>query len=146
LFVAGFIGSPQMNLTEVSVERNPSGCELVFAENRIGLSPAQSQALLDGGYAGKSVVMGIRPEDLYEEDGRFDRAQSAVLEMKVEMTEMLGAETFLYLSCEGREFTARVHTRSTAKTGDRVRILFDAGRIRFFDADTEQAICAGEGA
>ena len=140
LFVAGFIGSPQMNLLEVSVEKRGSDVCLRFGDNQIKLPEGKARALTEGGYEGKTVIMGIRPEDLHDEEMFISQAPDAIINTDVEVTELLGAEVYLYLLCAGQPLTARVNPRSTAKSGDSIKMALDVQRIHVFDKDTEQVI------
>ncbi|MDR1204101.1 MAG: sn-glycerol-3-phosphate ABC transporter ATP-binding protein UgpC [Peptococcaceae bacterium] len=142
LFVAGFIGSPQMNQVEVAVEASGNECYLIFAEHRIKLPLDKAQALISGGYPGKSVILGIRPEDLHEEDSYTADAETAILNTEVEVTELMGAEAFLYVICGGKEFTARGNPRTKARPNDKLKLLIDLRRIHLFDKETEQVITA----
>jgi len=140
LFVAGFIGSPQMNLVEVAVEKRGSDIFLLFGEHAIKLPEAKARAVEEGGYVGKTVVMGIRPEDLKDEEMFLSAATDATITCEVEVTELLGAEVYLYLTCADQPLTARVNPRSTTKTGDTIKIGLDVQRIHVFDKETEQVI------
>jgi len=140
LFVAGFIGSPQMNLVETSVEKRGSDVVLLFGEFPIKLPEAKARAVEDGGYVGKTVIMGIRPEDLKDEEVIISNSPDSIINCEVEVTELLGAEVYLYLLCAGQQMTARVNPRSTAKTGDVIKIAVDVQRVHVFDKETEQVI------
>jgi len=140
LFVAGFIGSPQMNLLDVTVDVRGSDVFLVFGEHSIKLPEAKAKAVKDGNYHGKTVVMGIRPEDLKDEEMFISQFPDSLIKTDVEVTELLGAEIYLYLICAGQQMVARVNPRSTAKSGDTISIAIDVQRIHVFDKETEQAI------
>ena len=140
LFVAGFIGSPQMNLIEVEVEKRGSDIFLLFGEHPIKLPEAKARAVEEGGYVNKTVILGIRPEDLKDEEMFLSQAPDAIIDCEVEVTELLGAEVYLYLTCAGQQMTARVNPRSTAKSGDTIKIALDVQRIHVFDKETEQVI------
>ena len=70
----------------------------------------------------------------------LSNATTGVINADVEITEMMGAETYLYLLCEGIPLTARVSPRSTAKPGDTISVAIDPNRIHIFDKETEKAI------
>jgi multiple sugar transport system ATP-binding protein len=141
MFVAGFIGSPQMNMLEASVKKSGSDVLLSVGEYEIKLTDAKAKVIEDGGYIGKSVIMGIRPEDLHDEESVISAAgPGAVVNADVEVTELLGAEVYLYLSVAGQPVTARVNPRSTAKVNDRIKIALDLNKIHLFDKDNEKAI------
>jgi multiple sugar transport system ATP-binding protein len=70
----------------------------------------------------------------------LSNASTGVIDANVEITEMMGAETYLYLLCEGIPLTARVSPRSTARPGDDIKVAIDPNRIHIFDKETEKAI------
>lgn len=140
LFVAGFIGSPQMNMIDARAVKKPDGVYLKFGEYEIALPEAKAKKLLDGNYIDKEVVLGIRPEDLHDEQIFLEAHPQSIVTAEVEVTEMLGAEVFLYLVVAGQNVTARVDPRSTAKTGEKLRVGFDLQRIHVFDKTTELTI------
>ena len=141
LFVAGFIGSPQMNMMEAIVKKTGSDVMLAVGNYDIKLTDTKAKALEDGGYIGKPVIMGIRPEDLHDEEAFIAATGSgAVVEATVEVTELLGAEVFLYLDLAGQPAVARVNPRTTAKSSDQIKIAFALDKIHVFDRDTEKTI------
>jgi multiple sugar transport system ATP-binding protein len=91
-------------------------------------------------YVGKPVVLGIRPEHVHDEPEFLEKATGGVIEADVEVTELMGAETYLYLNCEGVNITARVDPSSKAKSGDRIKAAFDLKKIHVFDKETEKTI------
>jgi multiple sugar transport system ATP-binding protein len=84
--------------------------------------------------------MGIRPEDLHDEEIFLQSAEDTTIKAYVEVVELMGSETYLYLNVEDNNLTARVDPRSTARTGDTIRIAMDPNRLHFFDKDTEEAL------
>ena len=86
-FVAGFIGSPQMNFVNVKVEKDAAGTVLVFGDYRIPVNKPELQA-----YVGKEVIMGIRPEDIHAEESFLSISDASNIEAKVELAEMMGSE------------------------------------------------------
>ncbi|MCL2198013.1 MAG: sn-glycerol-3-phosphate ABC transporter ATP-binding protein UgpC [Defluviitaleaceae bacterium] len=140
LFVASFIGSPQMNLVDATVDQRGNDVYLLFGDHPIKLPEAKAKALVDGGYHGKTVVMGIRPEDMDDSEMKISTSPDSLIKADVEVTELLGAEIYLYLLCAEQQMTARVDPRCTAKSGDTITLALDAQRIHIFDKDTEQAI------
>ena len=140
LFVAGFIGSPQMNFIDAKIEKSGSDALLCFGNYKLKVSEVRSKILLDGGYEGKEVILGIRPEDIHDEDVFLAASPDTIIDVDVELTEMLGAEIYLYLLIEGNSCTARVDPRSKAKTGDKIKVAFDMNRVHIFDKETEDVI------
>ncbi len=139
LFVAGFIGSPQMNFLDATVEATGSDVALNVGGNKIALPADKAKALVDGGYAGKTVIMGIRPEDLSDDEEDLAKAK-ATLSAKVDVYELLGAEVFLYFTVNGSNMTARVNPRTEARTGSEVKFALDVTKIHVFDKETEKTI------
>lgn len=140
LFVAWFIGSPQMNMLEAAVVKEEDDVFLAFHGFKVRLDKTKGGALAEGGYIGREVIMGVRPEDLHDDEAFIANSPDSVLELTVEVTEMLGAEAFLYLNLAGQTLTARVDPRSTAKANDKIKIAVDAKRIHVFDKETELTI------
>ena len=140
LFVAGFIGSPQMNFIDCKVVRDEEGIKLAFGSYAVKLPESKAEKLVEGGYIDKDVIMGIRPEDIKDEEIFINAGSSNVLDATVRVYEMLGAEVFLYFDVDGTQVTARVDPRTTAKTGDPIRFAFDMEKAHFFDKETELTI------
>ncbi len=140
LFVAGFIGSPQMNFIEANVQKDGNAARLVFGSNSIKLPVEKAKIVLEKGYEGKDVIFGIRPEDVKDDEDFIKASPDSVLEATVRVYEMLGAEVFLYLSLESNEITVRVSPNTTARTGDTVKIALDMSKVHVFDKETEKII------
>lgn len=139
MFVAGFIGSPQMNFIEATLNKDGDRFYLEFGRNKIELPKGKTKGLSDE-YFGKQVIIGIRPENVHDEEIYINNMVNSVVQAKVEITEMLGAETNLYLSLDEIEIIARVNPRTKVKPGDIIKVAFDANKIHLFDKDTEEAI------
>jgi multiple sugar transport system ATP-binding protein len=140
LFVAGFIGSPQMNFIEAKVVKSGADVMLMFGSHSIKLPQIKAKKLIERGYDDKTVVFGIRPEDVKDEEIFINASPDSVLEATVKVYEMLGAEVFLYFSIDQFEMTVRVNPRTTARPGDTIKIALDLSKIHIFDKETEQVI------
>ena len=140
LFVAGFIGSPQMNFMDAKCTIKGNDVTLTVGKHVLKVPASKKQALIDGGYDGKTVVLGIRPEDVHDEQMFIETSPNTVIEAKIRVYEMLGAEVFLYFDYEGSSMTARVDPRTTARTGDHVKFALDAEKIHVFDKETQVTI------
>ncbi|MDK2808138.1 MAG: multiple sugar transport system ATP-binding protein [Clostridiales bacterium] len=140
LFVAGFIGSPQMNFIDAKVVKDGDTSKLVFGKHSIKLPAPKGKALLDAGYEGKDVTFGIRPEDIKDEEIFINTSPDSVIDAKVKVYEMLGSEVLLYLEVEQYEITVRVDPRTGARTGDVVKVALDTSKIHVFDKESEQVI------
>ena len=137
-FVAGFIGSPQMNFIDVTIEKKESGVYAVFGDQTIKIPEGKAAVLAD--YIGKEVVMGIRPEDIHDDEAFLSTYPDAVVDAYVDVTEMMGAETYLYLVINNAPCVARVNQRTATKEDDTIKVGFDCNRIHFFDKETELSI------
>ena len=140
LFVAGFIGSPQMNFVDATCVVEGNRVFLQAGAAKIELPETKAKKLIDGGYNGKTVVLGIRPEDIYDDPAVIEASPNTVIEATIRVYEMLGAEVFLHFDYEGSTMTARVNPRTTTRTGDTVKFALDAQKIHVFDKETELTI------
>ena len=140
LFVAGFMGSPQMNFLDATVKVSGAVASLEIAGHSIPLPPAKSKKLIDGGYDGKLVTFGIRPEDIYDSEAFIASSPQSVFESTVRVYELLGAEVYLYFDLEEFPITARVDPRTASRPGDSIKFAFDIDKIHVFDKETEQVI------
>lgn len=140
IFVAGFIGSPQMNFIEVKAVDNNGKVSLVFEEDSIPLNEEHSKIIKEKGYIGKEVIMGIRPENIDDNPEFIEKHSNAIINANVVVTELMGAETYLYLSKGKANFTAKVDGSSKARLGDTIKIAFNNDKIHVFDKETEQTI------
>ncbi len=151
MFVAGFIGSPQMNFVDVLIGKDGDTyyCEFGSEDTktrkgvkyRIPLPQSKNKDGVLENYVGKEVVMGIRPEDVHDEPRFLEVFEDCRMRAKVEVTEMMGAEIFLYVNVEGSNLTARVDPTSPARPGDEIDMVIDNTKIHLFDKETEQTIC-----
>ena len=145
-FVAGFLGSPQMNFIDAELKEEYGQFIVEFGAtngrgNRYQIIVPESKVNEDlGNYVGKEIILGVRPESIHDEEMYLSNASTGVIDANVEITEMMGAETYLYLLCEGIPLTARVSPRSTARPGDDIKVAIDPNRIHIFDKETEKAI------
>jgi len=136
LFVAGFIGSPQMNFIRCELEGENGGATLVFPGGRLPLPAEKARALSD--YQGRALTLGVRPEAFFlPEPGR---AATASVTAQVEMTEMTGAETYLHLRLAEQAVVARILSGIHVPDGSVVTLSLDAGRVHLFDPETERAV------
>ena len=136
-FVASFIGSPAMNLLEVTYSKgrifNNKGLDLEISE------PAK-RALEEGGYEGKEVIFGIRPEDIHSEQIALDASPETVVKPKINVSELTGADSILYLELDRTEIIAVVDARDYHDPGLEIEVAFNMLKAHFFDKDTEEVI------
>jgi len=140
IFVAGFIGTPPMNFINGTLTKEGADMYFNFEEVRIKLPAEKANDPALEGYIGKEVVFGIRPEGLRDDAASLDAYPESTLEAFVDVTELMGAEIYLYLKIGETNLTARVSNRSQSRAGDTVKIAFDTSRIHIFDKETERCI------
>ena len=148
-FVAGFIGSPQMNFIDAKLlkvdgkyvefgsedTKTTRGVKYQVTVPESKVDPEVLEPLVD-----QEVVLGVRPECIHDEPAFLAQATTGVINTTVEVTEMMGAETYLYLNCEGIQLTARVSPRSDVRPQDELKVAIDPNRIHIFDKETEKAV------
>ncbi len=140
IFVAGFIGTPQMNFINCTLEQSGDNVYCKFGDVKLKLpaEKATNPALKD--YIGKEVIIGVRPECLFDDVDKIEMLPESTFETFVEVTELMGAEIYLYLLSGEQPMVARVSARSTARAGDTIKIAIDTSRIHIFDKDTERCV------
>ena len=137
MFVAGFLGAPAMNFFKGKVRKDNS--HFIFETPTFKVPfPDNKKGIKD--YVDKSVVLGIRPEDIHNPAFVTPGKNTATVESKVEVTELMGNEINLYLVTGQDSIVARVDPRTDYKIGDKVQVLFDVDKTHVFDPDTEKAI------
>ena len=145
LFVAGFLGSPSMNFFQCTVkaeENNRTALLLDDAKTvkKVYLDGTRGKQIADR-YNGRHVILGIRPEDIYE----FDEAKKLGIENEsvdvdepVVNREMLGAEVILYFDEQGKTLAVRLNPENQTKVGEKVSLYFDMDKAHVFDPETEE--------
>ena len=140
LFVAGFIGAPQMNFTDgVLVEKD--GKLVIDVEGNytveVPAEKAENSNLRD--YIGKTVVFGVRPEDIKISD--LENYAGATTKANVDLTELMGSETYVYLDCFGKKLICRAAPDLYIKEDTEIEIGFNTKKLHIFDKETKSAIC-----
>ena len=138
LFVAGFIGSPQMNFVDAVVKADGDKVTLNFANTSVVL-PADKAAKVKA-YNGKTVVMGIRPEDVDDSAAMLAAHGDATFEADVTGYELLGSEVLLYYKVGDTSMTAKVSSDTKARLGDHIKLALEPAKIHVFDKETELTI------
>ena len=141
-FVAGFIGSPQMNFFDVRLVKDGQKVVAKFGNNVIDMPQAKIDKLIDESYIGKEVVMGIRPENISDDPEVVAADAGNTIDVSVEVTEKMGSETYLYLTTSGKDgnIIARVNPRTTSNAGSTIKVAFDLAHLHFFDKETTRTI------
>ena len=138
LFVAGFMGSPQMNFIDATIEVKGDKVYAKTPSMTIELPAEKGKKVADGGYNGKVVTLGIRPEDVY--DAEQAPHLTNVFETTINVYELLGAEVYLYSDLDECPITARVSSSTNARSGSKVKFAFDVAKMHVFDKETEKVV------
>ncbi len=163
LFVAGFIGTPQMNFFDAVLTGTPDDVRIEFENHSIKIPHAKAAKIINlEEYlnTGKPVVFGVRPEDFHDEKAFIENSRDTVVKVKVDVVEKLGAETLLYCVFDKPEdenpdeislvdgatqLVAKVDSRSATERDQKVEIAIDIMHTHLFDKETEFTILEGEG-
>jgi multiple sugar transport system ATP-binding protein len=137
-FVASFIGSPPMNFFQGRLTQEHGALWFSPSGFRVRVVKDSSDKLLQ--YVGKEVLMGMRPEDIYDKLFAQNASPDFTMNATVEVVEPMGAEIYLHLTNGRNSFVARVNSHDTAQVNQDVEMVFDMSKAHFFDIHTEQAI------
>ena len=134
-FVAGFIGSPPMNFMTVTVEKD--GDEVLVNEGTFKLKVTAAQKALLADYVGKQITFGIRPADL-----KFAKTEKELETIvgKLTVVEPLGSETNVFVETQTAQITGIIEPSADVKVGDKIGLIPDMKKAKFFEIDTEKAI------
>jgi len=140
LFVAGFIGSPAMNFLDTTLEEENG--ELVVNAGEFRVVLPRERADKAQGYVGKSVIFGIRPEEIYDQALASPVPSTAgnTVRMSVDVTEPMGATVYAYLTSGQHTVIAQLDAATGAKIGGTLDVVLDLGRAHLFDRETEVAL------
>ena len=139
LFVAGFMGSPQMNFLDATAKVAGGKAYLELDGQSIELPADKAKPVIDGNYNGKTVILGIRPEDILASPEALEKA-AYKFNATCNVYELLGAEVFLYFDVVGNAVTARVEPETKIRPGKDMTFTFDTKKIHIFDKETELVI------
>jgi multiple sugar transport system ATP-binding protein len=137
LFVAGFIGTPPMNFIRGKVDKTQ---KFVAGVHEIMVPDDKFEILRQNQLVGKEIVLGIRPEDIHDEQVVMDTYPGAVLNIIVDVAELLGSETNIYTNVNGNNICAVINARTGVRIGDKMKLAFDMHKCHFFNPETEQRL------
>jgi multiple sugar transport system ATP-binding protein len=138
LFVAGFIGSPAMNFFPGKLRKDGGKLLVDAGDFVVPIPPSKSKPY--EAHAGKEVIFGLRPENIHDADFVPPNIDTEKVAVKVDVTELMGNEIFLYLVSGKNTFVSRVDPRSKLRVGEQATVAFDMDSFHIFDADSEEAI------
>lgn len=138
MFVAGFIGSPQMNFIDAAVIKNESNIKINFSGHELEI-PKEKQKTLEN-YIGKEIILGIRPEHILSEDDAESKKGCCILDVTADIAEMTGSETNVYFRLGEKIHIARIKPENRISGGDSVKLYINPNSVHFFDRDTTEVI------
>ncbi len=138
LFVAGFIGSPAMNFIEAKLAKQDGKLFVDGGVFRAEVPPESVPKLAD--WAGRPIIFGIRPEDVYDRAFVSDHGSASALRANVDVHEPLGSDIILYLTAGEHSIVARVDARSQARMGQMTEVVLDMKKMHVFNPETHMAI------
>ena len=138
LFVAGFIGSPAMNFFPAKIAKSDGSLYVDGDSFQVKIPDNRTEVYSP--HEGKPVIFGIRPEDIHNPLFAPPSIIAEPVDTKVDVTELMGNEIFVYLTTGEHVFVARVDPRSKYSMGDEVQVVFNMDNMHIFDRETEQAI------
>ncbi|MBB6446156.1 ABC transporter ATP-binding protein [Bacillus benzoevorans] len=136
VFVGGFIGSPAMNFIHGTLADG----QFKVGNVTLAIAKEKMDVLRNQGYVGKTVILGIRPEDIIADPAFIENAKGASFHTTIDVSELTGAEMMLYSSVEGFNFVARVESSIDIQNGQSIQLAFNMNKAHFFDAETEKRI------
>lgn len=140
-FVAGFIGSPQMNFLPATILREDTQFFVQFGQYKLPIPKGKSSDGTFDHYVNKGIIMGVRPEAIHDDELFLSNFKPLAVNATVDIAELMGSEIFIYMTVEGVSLIAKVPPRSSYKSGDQITIAIDMNKTHFFDAETEKTIC-----
>jgi multiple sugar transport system ATP-binding protein len=138
LFVAGFIGSPAMNFFPGRLRKDNGKLTVDTGDFTVAIPNEFAKPYEP--HAGKDIIFGIRPENIHDANFIPPNIDAEKVAVKVDVTELMGNEIFLYLVSGKNTFVSRVDPRSQLRVGQQADVAFDMDSIHIFDAATEEAI------
>jgi multiple sugar transport system ATP-binding protein len=140
IFVAGFIGSPAMNMAPVSVKPQGDGFVADAGSFQVELPRAMAEQIKP--QVGKDCVLGIRPEDIYDKslEGLVKPTAGNVVKVGVDVVEPLGNDVEMYLTVGDQQMIAMIDNKTKARSGDQIDVIFDMEKSHLFDKGTEAAV------
>jgi multiple sugar transport system ATP-binding protein len=138
LFVAGFIGSPAMNFFSGKLRKDGNKLVVDAGDFVVAIPPSRTKPY--EAHEGKDIIFGIRPENIHDAEFVPTNIDAEKVAVKVDVTELMGNEIFLYLVSGKNTFVARVDPRSKLRVDEQATVAFDMDNVHIFDAATEEAI------
>ncbi len=137
-FVAGFIGSPQMNFINCKISKKDDAYFANFEDYSLEIPKGKTADGKFEPFVGKEVTMGIRPESIHDDELFLSSFKDLHIHTQVDIAELMGSEIYIYMTINGTNVIARVPPRSVYKPGDDITVAFDMSKAHFFVKATEE--------
>ena len=144
LFVAGFIGTPPMNFINGTLD-DKGVFTTSDTKHQFKIPAAKFERAKAAKFVGKPIVLGVRPEDIHDEQRIIDTYPESSFEVTVDVAELLGAETNVHFTVSGSTICASISARSDLSIGSKVKLAFDMNKCHFFDPESTMCITADLG-
>lgn len=135
-FVAGFIGTPPMNFIDGRIEKG----QFVVEGSTFKIEASQAKLLATRGYEGKSITLGIRPEDIHIDGEIYQRNNDSKVTIDVDVFELLGKEIIVYTNIGPSKILINAESKHQIKMGDQINVALNMDKVHFFDCDSEERI------
>ncbi len=136
VFVAGFIGSPAMNFFNAKLDRADGSLVVDAGAFQVSVPESKTDRFMN--YAGKQVILGIRPDDIHDPAFAPPGITTAPVEAKVDVTELMGNEIFMYLVSGEYSYVGRIDPRTQLRIGDTSTVVFNVDNMHLFETEGDQ--------
>lgn len=136
VFVGGFIGSPGMNFFKGTLTENA----VMIDKWKIEVPEEKMKSLRNKGYVNKEIIIGIRPEDFYYGKALLDLPHNTKITVTIDVSELMGSETYLYSNINGQSFVARVNSSVDVHSQSEMDLALNMDKVHYFDPETEKRI------
>ena len=139
MFVAGFIGSPQMNFLYGDVKEEGGNIVVEVFGQKVDLDKEKADKIKAANYVGKQAILGIRPEDIKITNGQ-ENDKTYVIDGRIEVVENLGSEVLLHVKANDRAFTIKTAKHQGEVVGDTIKFAIDLNKAHIFNEETQDTI------
>lgn len=140
IFVASFIGSPQMNFFDGQLVEEGENFYASIDSQRVLLPEETSKVLKKENLAGKIVTFGIRPENIYTDKETVEENPKQIIETQVEVIELMGAESYIYTKVGASQISIRVNGTTDLKVGQDAKVYLNTSKMHIFNKETEMRV------
>lgn len=141
MFVAGFIGTPQMNFIDATIITCSGELCALVDDITVPLPLRMQENENVKKYVGKPIVYGIRCEDMHINSSYALENKQNEITLKADLAEMMGSEVYIYSSINDKEIIAKVRSDTNISSGDSVKLYIDTEKVHLFDPESELLIC-----